>query len=105
MASEIPGSTATRAPSRAALVSTCQTSNARPNSKMLTEMSSSSGSVNAISSSAAPADPAAVASNELSWHSLRYVQRRHDGANGNRGGVRKPVVALDVLDRVSIRPN
>ena len=48
------GRTARRAPSRAALVSTCQVCHARPNSKMPTEMSSSIGIVIAASSSAAP---------------------------------------------------
>ena len=48
------GRTASRAPSRAALVRTCQVCHARPNSKMPTEMSSSIGIVIAASSSAAP---------------------------------------------------
>src|SRR5213080_4756701 len=48
------GRIATRAPSRAALVRTCHVWYARPNSKMLTETSSSSGSVSAVSMRAVP---------------------------------------------------
>src|SRR5436189_1215183 len=48
------GRIATRAPSRAALVRICHVWYARPNSKMLTDTRSSSGSVSAVSNRAVP---------------------------------------------------
>src|SRR5205823_10852658 len=96
------GSTATRAPSRAALVRTCQVWYARPNSKMLTDTSRSSGSVSAVSMSAVPR---ALRSRRTSPLPCSGTEHCGDGADGDRRGVRESVVDRTVFDFSDIAPS
>src|SRR5580765_396564 len=100
-----PGRTATRAPSRAALVTICHVWNARPHSMMPIEISRSSGSVNAISISAVPrwSRRSRIQPN-LMAPILSLGERRDDDADGDRRRIREAVVPLRTLDVIDARP-